>query len=107
MFKVGSIFIPVTNIDNSTEWYEKFLGVKIIDRWEEGAGFYLPSGSTQLALIKVESPQPTELTTKGNKKNSYYNFVTDDIDSVHQQFKENGIITTEINHFGEMKAFDF
>ena len=107
MFKIGSIFIPVTNIEKATAWYEKFLGVKLIDQWEEGAGFYLPSGLTQLALIKVDSPQPTEFTIDGNKKNSYYNFVVDDIESVHQQFKENSIITTEIDHFGEMKAFDF
>ena len=107
MFKIGSIFIPVTNIEKSSDWYEKFLGVKIIDRWEEGAGFYLPTGSTQLALIKVDTPQPTEFTTKGSKKNSYYNFVVDDIEAVHQQFKDNGIVTSDIDQFGEMKFFDF
>ncbi|WP_223702198.1 VOC family protein [Sutcliffiella deserti] len=107
MFKVGSIFIPVTNIERSTDWYVKFLGVKKIDSWENGAGFYLPIGSTQLALVKVESPQSTEFVTKGNQKNSYYNFIVDDIETAHQHFKNNGIVTSEIDDFGGMKFFDF
>ena len=107
MFKVGSIFIPVTDIKKSTEWYVKFLGAKIIDSWEDGAGFYLPAGTTQLALVKVESPQPTEFIIKGEQKNSYFNFVVDDIEAVHQQFRNNDIVTTEIDDFGGMKFFDF
>ena len=107
MFKVGSIFIPVTDIKKSTDWYVKFLGVKIIDSWEDGAGFYLPAGTTQLALVKVESPQPTEFIIKGEQKNSYFNFVVDDIQAAHQQFRNNGIVTTEIDDFGGMKFFDF
>ncbi len=107
MFKVGSIFIPVTDIEKSTEWYVKFLGVKIIVSWGDGTGFYLPNGSTQLALIKVESPQPTEFITKGNQKNSYFNFVVDDIETAHQHFINNGIATNEINDFDGMKFFDF
>jgi len=107
MFKVGSIFIPVTDIKKSTDWYVKFLGVKIIDSWEDGAGFYLPAGTTQLALVKVESPQPTEFIIKGEQKNSYFNFIVDDIEAAHQQFRNNGIVTTEIDDFGGMKFFDF
>lgn len=42
MFKIGSIFVPVTDIEKATAWYEKHLGVKKIERWEDGAGFYLP-----------------------------------------------------------------
>ncbi|MEK4444053.1 VOC family protein [Niallia sp. FSL K6-0077] len=107
MFKVGSIFIPVTDMKKSTDWYVKFLGVKIIDSWEDGAGFYLPAGTTQLALVKVESPQPTEFIIKGEQKNSYFNFIVDDIEAAHQQFRNNGIVTTEIDDFGGMKFFDF
>ncbi|MEM5590735.1 VOC family protein [Niallia circulans] len=68
MFKVGSIFIPVTDMKKSTDWYVKFLGVKIIDSWEDGAGFYLPAGTTQLALVKVESPSLLNLLLKGSRR---------------------------------------
>ncbi|MCH1626031.1 VOC family protein [Ferdinandcohnia quinoae] len=107
MFKIGGIFIPVTDVEKSAEWYQKNLGVKKIDSWEDGAGFYLPTGSTQLALVKVESHQPTEFNVNSNQKNSYYNFVVDHIEAAHQHFKNNGIVTTEIDNFGGMKFFDF
>lgn len=54
-------------------------------------------------MVKVESPQPTEFIIKGDQKNSYFNFVVDDIGNAHQQFKQNGIVTTEIGDFGGMK----
>lgn|SRR5690606_14653946 len=107
MFRVGGIFIPVTDMEKSIDWYVKFLGAKIIDRWEDGAGFYLPIGTAQMALVKVESPQPTEFTIKGERKNCYFNFVVDDIETAHQHFNSNGIATTEIDDLGGMKFFDF
>ncbi|RLL45447.1 VOC family protein [Oceanobacillus piezotolerans] len=107
MFKIGGIFIPVTNVKKSIEWYEKNLGAKLIDSWEDGAGFYLPNGSTQLALVEVDTKQPTEFVIKGNKKNSYYNFVVDDINLAYKHFHENNVTTTPIKDFGGMKYFDF
>ncbi|MFC4320101.1 VOC family protein [Litchfieldia salsa] len=101
------MFIPVTDIEKSTEWYVQFLRAKVIDRWEDGTGFYLPTGSTQLALVKVESPQPKEFTTTGDQKNSYFNFVVDNIETAQQHFKDNGIVTSEIGDFDGMKFFDF
>ena len=88
MFKVGSIFIPVTDVKKSSEWYEKYLGAKEIDSWEGGAGFYLP-------------------TINENKKKSYYNFVVDDIEAAYQHFNAANITTTEIDAYGDMKFFDF
>ncbi|WP_409290830.1 VOC family protein [Peribacillus sp. SCS-37] len=107
MFKVGSIFIPVTDIEKSADWYEKYLGARRIDSWEDGAGFYLSSGSTQLALVKVESPQPAEFTIRGSQKNAYFNFIVDDIEAAHQHFLNNGIVTSPIKDFSGMKYFDF
>ncbi|MBM7587465.1 putative enzyme related to lactoylglutathione lyase [Bacillus pakistanensis] len=107
MFKVGSIFIPVTNMEKSMAWYEKNLGVKMIDQWDEGAGFYFPNSSTQMALVQVQNPQPTEFVIKGNKKNVYFNFLVEDIEEVYDHLNNNGVVTTEIEDFGGMKGFDF
>lgn len=107
MFRIGGIFIPVTDIEKSTEWYETFLGVKKIDSWEGGVGLYLPTGTAQLALVKVESPQPTEFVIEGSQKNCYYNFIVDDIEAAHQYLKKNDIAVSEIDDFGGMKFFDF
>jgi glyoxylase I family protein len=107
MFKVGSVFVPVTDLQKSRKWYEEFLDVKLIDEWEGGAGFYFPSCPTQLGLIQVGKPQPSEFAIKGNKKNSYFNFLVDDIDEVHDRFNRNGVRTSEIDDFDGMRFFDF
>lgn len=107
MFRVGSIFIPVTNIEKSAEWYERNLGVKKIEDWGDGAGFYFPDSSTQFGLVEVETLQSTEFITKGNRKNCYFNFLVKDIEAAYHKLNRNGVATTAIEDFNGMKYFDF
>ncbi|WP_181350872.1 VOC family protein [Thalassobacillus sp. CUG 92003] len=111
MFNLGSVFIPVTNLDTAKQWYEDNLGVIKVDEWsngdDEGAGYCFKNGAAGLALIKVEKPQPTEFTIKGRKKNVYFNFSVEDIDAAHTRLKQNGVNTTDIEDHGDMKGFDF
>ncbi len=107
MFQVGSIFIPVTDMERSMAWYEEHLGVKKIDEWEDGVGYALSDGLTQLALVKVGSHQETEFTIRGDRKNPYFNFLTENIETVHEGFRKHDITVTDIEDFGGMKAFDF
>ncbi|MDM5227373.1 VOC family protein [Cytobacillus sp. NJ13] len=112
MFKVGSIFIPVTDLERSKKWYEVNLGLTKVDEWQEngadhGVGYVFENDTTGFALIKVEKPQPTEFTVKGKNKNVYYNFEVDDIQQAYDLLKQNGVETTEIHDYGIMKGFDF
>ncbi|MFD1019661.1 VOC family protein [Thalassobacillus hwangdonensis] len=107
MFQIGSIFVPVTNLAKAKEWYTKHLGVKEIDSWEGGAGFYFPTGSVQLGLMEVSEPQPTDFNIGNGQKNSYYNFVVQDIHEAYDHFSQNDVPTSEIHEFGGMKFFDF
>lgn len=111
IFQVGTVFIPVTNFELSKKWYEEKLGAKKIDEWkngfEQGAGYYFSNGETQLSLIKVEKPQPTEFTIKGKRKNGYFNFVVEDIENIFNRLKSKGVHTTEIENYGDMQGFDF
>ncbi|MEK5382200.1 VOC family protein [Niallia sp. FSL W8-0635] len=107
MFRIGSIFIPVTDLEKASKWYEKKLGVKKIDNWEDGAGFCFPSSSTQLALIHVDTWQATEFIRKDKAKNPYFNFMVDHIGEAYEYLNNNGVKTTEIKEFGGMKYFDF
>ncbi|MGM0863225.1 MAG: VOC family protein [Bacillota bacterium] len=107
MFKVGSVFIPVTNMEKSMKWYEKNLDVRKIDSWDGGAGFYFPNSDTQLGLVQVDSPQPTEFVIRGRKKNVYFNFLVEDIEEVHKELKKSGVVISEIEDFGGMKGFEF
>ncbi|OIU72026.1 VOC family protein [Rossellomorea aquimaris] len=107
MFKVGSVFIPVTDLKKSQKWYQDLLGVKLIDEWDGGAGFYFPDCPTQLGLVQVEKPQPSEFSITKNKKNSYYNFLVEDIDEAYSYFNRNGVKASEIDEWDGMKFFDF
>ncbi|MCA1053714.1 VOC family protein [Rossellomorea aquimaris] len=107
MFRVGSVFVPVTDLHKSKQWFEKHLHVRLIDEWDGGAGFYFPSSPTQLGLIEVETPQRSEFTIKGVKKNSYFNFLVSNIDEVYSEFNRNGVRTSDIEEFGGMRFFDF
>ncbi|GEN52749.1 VOC family protein [Halobacillus faecis] len=107
MFQVGSVFVPVTNLEKSKKWYEEHLGVKEIDSWEGGAGFFFPQGSAQFGLIEVSRSQSTEFEINKSERNSFFNFVVDDIHVAFQQLKDAGVETTEIQDFSGMKHFDF
>ncbi|MBX0356964.1 VOC family protein [Halobacillus sp. Nhm2S1] len=107
MFQVGSVFVPVTNLEKSKKWYEEHLGVKEIDSWGGGAGFFFPQGSVQFGLIEVSRSQSTEFEINKGEKNSFFNFVVDDIHAAFRQLKDAGVETTEIQDFGGMKHFDF
>jgi glyoxylase I family protein len=112
MFKVGGIFIPVTDLERSKKWYELNLGVTKVDEWQEdgedhGVGYIFKGETVGIALIKVEKPQPTEFITQGKKKNVYYNFVVEQIEPVYDILKQNGVETTDIHDYGLMKGFDF
>ena len=104
--RAGSLFIPVRDLENSATWYEQHLGVKRIDGWEEGMGFYFPYGPTQLALIQTDAPPLTEFQVKEGRKNVYYNFLVSDIERLHSTFKQQGVTVGEIDNFGGMLCFD-
>ncbi|MBM7838879.1 catechol 2,3-dioxygenase-like lactoylglutathione lyase family enzyme [Alkalihalobacillus xiaoxiensis] len=106
MFRIGSVFIPVTNLEKSKKWYEKHLHVTFIDRWEGGAGFYFAGSRTQLGLVQVKSPQPAEFVIQGKQKNVYFNFVVDNIDEAHHRLQQAGVAVTPNDDFGGMKGFD-
>ncbi|MFC4353901.1 VOC family protein [Chryseomicrobium palamuruense] len=104
--RAGSLFIPVRDLEKSAIWYEKHLGVKRIDSWGEGMGFYFPNGPTQLALIVVEETPTTEFSITHARKNVYYNFLTSDIEQLHKEFQNQKIHVSAIKNFGGMLCFD-
>ncbi|MDP4549461.1 VOC family protein [Alkalihalobacillus macyae] len=111
MFRVGSIFIPVTNLEEASLWYEKNLGVKKIQAWEEGTekgiGYYFSDGLTQLGLVQVKKAASSEFHVNDNIRNAYFNFLVEDIESVYNQLRRNGVKTTQLEDFCGMTFFDF
>ncbi|HEU5138690.1 MAG TPA: VOC family protein [Bacillales bacterium] len=107
--RVGGIFIPVTDLERSIEWYMECLNLKLVDRWPEGAGagFTFENGEAGLGLVKVETKQPTEFRVSSRYQNCYYNFEPENVQEMHQFLKGRGVKVTEIEDHGPMEGFDF
>lgn len=105
--EIGSIFIPVKNLEESITWYESILGFKLTVNWGLGATLKLHSNSTVLGLVQVEEEQPVKFKNKENSNTSYYNFLTDDIHYAYDFLKQNDVKVYEINDLGEFYLLDF
>lgn len=107
--RIGGVFIPVTNLEKSIEWYMKCLPLELVDRWqgEAGAGFRFRSGGAGLMLVQVDKSQPTEFDVSERQKNCYFNFNPESIHEFHRELQEKGVEVTEIEDHGTMLGFDF
>lgn len=106
---VGGIFIPVTNLRKSIEWYTQCLGAECIYEWPEnsGADFVHGQSTAGFSLVKVEESQPTEFKINEQYQNCYYNFTTFDIKSTYNRMKNDGVEVTELEDHGMIIGFDF
>ncbi|WLD92828.1 VOC family protein [Alkalihalobacillus sp. AL-G] len=109
--RIGSIFIPVTDLERSIKWYAEHLGLQLVNRWENnsGAGFSFEHGDAFLGLVNVERRQPTdfEVSKDSSFRNCYYNFEPEDVYAMHTKLKENDVEVTDVIDYGPMVGFDF
>lgn len=49
MFRIGSIFIPVSDVEQSLNWYTTYFHAQEIGRWEGGIEFVC-----QMAQLKSD-----------------------------------------------------
>ncbi|WP_123042862.1 VOC family protein [Cohnella candidum] len=105
---VGSIFIPVTDIARSTEWYVRMFDLKTIEKTDQRVGLAFPNGQTLILLWKVEKPQPVQFDS-GKAMMPYFNFTSYDINHSYNQLKAKGAELSEIHEedgFTYFEAFD-
>lgn len=106
--RVAGVFIPVTDLKRSMAWYEKLFGLERVSYGEEWmAGYKFPRGEALLALVQVEKNQKTQFEIREGMHNSYYNFETVDIESVHRSFAAQGVQVTEIFGGDSIRIFHF
>lgn len=103
--KISGIFIPVTDMKRSTEWYIKAFDLEVIQISDMCSGLAFPGEATFINLWKVERPQPTQFDA-GSYKIPYYNFESFDIDYSRNALIEKGIEVTPIVDEGGIRFFD-
>lgn len=105
--KVSGIFIPVTNMKRSIEWYQQMFELEIIQESEICTGLAFPGEATMVGLWKVDRPQPTQFEGGGGGYFiPYFNFESFDIEYSHALLKKNGVDVSDIKDEGDIKHFD-
>lgn len=103
--KVGCIFIPVTDVKRSTEWYMRMFDMEPIELLDYRAGLAFPNRETLILLWKVEKPQTVEFDT-GINKMPYYNFNSYDIHQTYRQLQAKGATVNEIHEMPGYRFFE-
>ncbi|MBB6670379.1 VOC family protein [Cohnella nanjingensis] len=103
--KISGIFIPVTDMKRSTEWYIKMFDLDVIQISDVCTGLAFPGEATYINLWKVERPQPTQFDT-GAYKIPYYNFESFDIEYSHTALIEKGVECMPIVNSDGIRFFD-
>ena len=89
--RVGAIFIPVLQLDESISWYSDSFGLEVIDNWGAGATLRFAHGEALVALIHVDTLSPLQFQARNDQNNVYYHFETDDMEETIEILKGKGI----------------
>jgi catechol 2,3-dioxygenase-like lactoylglutathione lyase family enzyme len=93
--RIDTIFLPVTNLDRSIEWYAETLGLKL--RWISHNYACLNVDQTALTLV-----QQNEITAH---KHEPFNFYVDDIKAMHAKLSAQGAAVSELRDHGDVVEF--
>lgn len=91
--KIGTVFIPVSNIEKARDWYCDILGVDVVGEIQFGHLFVLPMEGTGIVLdSKIYS-------VDNIFKNPAFHLNTTDIEKAFQFMKSKGVtLVTDIEH---------
>ncbi|WP_235949989.1 VOC family protein [Paenibacillus apii] len=111
--RIGYVYVPTTNIDESIEWYTRNLDFKVIDKFQDRGSFlavmHQPhKNSIALLLIETRNDQSLEITRNGQPF-PIMALNCPDIEFTHNFLKKNQIEVQDIQALGagEAKYFYF
>lgn len=104
--KVNNVFIHVSNLRKSAEWYSNLLGIPFDKNAVESPVYNIPiSGETGLTLDD-HTFQPSFKLAPSN--HVLFNFYVKDIDEAYIYIKNKGItVVKEIERIGDFAYFNF
>lgn len=97
--RIDTVFVKVTDIDQSIDWYVENLGFTV--RWYDKEGGYaaIEVGETPITLVQDKEMIPAE--------HCLLNFYSNNLEEVHHQLKEKSVDTEAIEKYGAVSAFEF
>lgn len=101
LIRVGTTYIPVTNVELSSEWYVNKLGAELCYKDEDKA--ILNVANQSIFLVKANGDQSSNFyDIHGNERFSLTFEVNglNALEDIHRDFKENGLRVGEIEDRG-------
>lgn len=104
--KVNNVFIHVSNLKESAEWYYHLLGIPFVAGKVESPVHNIPvTSETGLTLDDHTFDPGFNLKPSDHV---LFNFLVDDVDEAYRFVKSNGItVTKEIERIGDFAYFNF
>jgi glyoxylase I family protein len=102
------VFIPVTDPNFSSKWYEEILGFKLLYIEEEAAVLKIAEQSqTVVCLVKTLNHHPMKFPENNFGVGKYYNFISQDIEETYKLLLERNVKVNPIGGEGTTKFFTF
>ncbi|MDX8367097.1 VOC family protein [Cytobacillus sp. Hm23] len=91
--EIGTVFIPVSNIENARDWYCDILGLPVDGEVQFGHIYVMPMKGSGIVLdSKIFSEENIF-------KTPLFHFNTEDIEAAYTYMKQKGVqLTSEIEH---------
>ncbi|MBM7572899.1 VOC family protein [Aquibacillus albus] len=100
------IFIPVSDLETSTNWYCEMLGFEVfIDDTPKANSLKIWDGVVTFCLVKSYDFNQPEFPKNDYNVDHYMNFHTGNIQALHQKLLEKGANVGDIHEFYGMKGF--
>ncbi|HET7627431.1 MAG TPA: VOC family protein [Bacillales bacterium] len=94
---VSDVFLPVSDLDRSIEWYSTMLGLNLRFKDDENKSAGMNTGNDiGLCLVQVKNHKPLAFPENDFLTEITFNFRTSEIDRLHETLKANGVETTDI-----------
>ncbi|OBZ19441.1 hypothetical protein A8L34_08045 [Bacillus sp. FJAT-27264] len=97
--QIVQIYLPVTDIRRSVDWYVNTLGYQVIWEEPEAANLRLFAGPL-LFLKKTSANQPIRFSIN-NENCAVLSFKTSNLEALHEDLKNKNIAVGEITKYGD------
>jgi catechol 2,3-dioxygenase-like lactoylglutathione lyase family enzyme len=111
--RIGYVYVPTTNIDESIAWYTEHLEFKLMNKFQDRGSFlavlhHPHKNSIALLLIETKDKQSLEIIRNGNPF-PIMAFNCPDIEHTHRLFVSKGLEVQALHTLGagEAKYFYF
>lgn len=106
LYGVG-VFIPVTDLEASTLWYQNMFGFEILHLDEPEANVLkMSNGVVTFCLVRAQNIVQPVFPENNYSVDHYFNFHTTDVEKIHREFQEKCASISEIHQFDGMRGFD-